>query len=1631
MKKKFFFLFVALSVSLLVKADPVTVSVPAAGTLKTTLEGSYTLTDITELTVTGTIDARDFRTIRDDLSGLEKLDLSGTTVVEYIGDKGTGFNPLSGADTNKTYPANTVPEYSFYVSAIRSILGGEIAPEKKLKLQSIQLPSGITAIGNYALGKQLNLMLTTLDLSGYTQLESLGDYVFYQDSTLVSIILPSSITSIGNSAFQDCAVLASFTVPASTTILGSNLLSGCISISAIDFQAPSSLTAISSGFFAGMANLKKVVIPASIKTLPVNAFIYNTNAYFTGDSIGVDPANTVFSSVDGILYNKAQDTLLVCPAGLSAPSILSTVKDIGDAAFRYGALTRINIPASVQTIGTNAFSNSKIATLSFDDNSALETIKNQAFYRDTFLVAVNLPASLKTIGNEVFNGDLTLKTIALPAGITTIGNTVFAYSSLVSADFSALTNLSSWGTSTFQRCDSLVSVKLPPNYETIPGNTFNACISLRSIEIPASVKTIGASAFSSSKLETVTLPEGLETIGATAFSITPLKSVFIPKSVTTLTMGSGSPFNRIPGRITVDVENPNYSSIDGILYNKDTTVLIEAPTFLSGAFVVPKTVTTIETYAFQFDSLLTSIELPASLLETQPIKNYAFAGCTALERIIVKSQTPPTFTTNQYPFGSMSQTTCTLYVPKGTVDAYHAANRWKDFTSIKEAGLFYDLGYGYPSKISPNGKYLTGSLSTLWENKENGDNTLITIPLGEGTQDVNDDGVVTANFADNTYLVNSSPIISGGVYKDGTWYSLGLGRYGTTTGSTEAGSHVNAITADGWVFGMSNEKNNVAKVIPMVWKPDETGQYTDTLVYSFPEDNLPVVDRTQGTRFYDASADGAIACGWAVQASTFGGRQSIVWTSPTEYKIIAPETIGEAHDVSPSGKFVALTTARKAALYYVEKDSLVVFGPDETVASAVSDDGTVVGFRNTVAGGRKGFIWSDKLGYIELKDFIEKYMPEITLSEDFRFSNDESDFYMDVPMTISGDGLVIAGWRGAGVIRKTWVITLPAPLDLISRPFALTAYADPQTRNVVELNWSAPEEIGTHDLDFYGVYRNDLLIAQIESDQTSYTDNDAPSGYVSYSISAIYDYDANTSTFRESNKSEPVQVAIVDNYDLPFYDGFDNGNYGTNYWEVSPSAIAGGWTYARSYKSALGNSASFVTVGDKSTYSHTLATKPLDATGQTTVIASFVYEINAVAGLLVGIKDTVHFEVADIQGTEWTTVKSYVLSSVHAWETESLDITDLVKETVFKARFRAVSGANRNYMSFNVDEFAIAIAPSIAPSGVKAERKATSSDVEIVWQDPSGSYGLTYAQSPKRSTTLGNNGHPFIAVNKFDPADLTAYKDLYLTSISAYINAKGRSAIADTKLKLAVFAGDNRLVTQEIESFEGDAWNTFALNTPLQITADAALSFGIEVAEHDSLSFPMASDNIQGITGKSDAFSEDGGITWQTLADWNYPYSWLIIGNVRETAADSERAPDILGYEVYRNDEKINTGLTFRQTFVDTTLSGTEEAACYKVKTCAVFGGISGFSDEGCLSIIDAIALVPAENIAIYPNPAGEWIQVDGDFSTLTFFDLNGRKVLEAKESPVKIKSLNVGTYVVEITTANGSRVRSKVIVRK
>ena len=156
-------------------------------------------------------------------------------------------------------------------------------------------------------------------------------------------------------------------------------------------------------------------------------------------------------------------------------------------------------------------------------------------------------------------------------------------------------------------------VVIPSSYEGKPVTliedyAFEDCVNITEVIIPNSILSIDYDAFSGcSKLMRVVISSSVTSIGSNAFD----------RCVSLLS-------------IEVDPSNERYSSIDGVLFNKDMTHLVFCPNGKEGAYVVPDKVTMIEGYAFHHCEKLTSISLPSSLLV---IDSGAFARCAKLEKI--------------------------------------------------------------------------------------------------------------------------------------------------------------------------------------------------------------------------------------------------------------------------------------------------------------------------------------------------------------------------------------------------------------------------------------------------------------------------------------------------------------------------------------------------------------------------------------------------------------------------------------------------------------------------------------------------------------------------------------------------------------------------------------------------------------------------------------------------------------------------------------------------------------------------------------------------------------------------------------------------------------------------------------
>ena len=189
------------------------------------------------------------------------------------------------------------------------------------------------------------------------------------------------------------------------------------------------------------------------------------------------------------------------------------------------------------------------------------------------------------------------------------------------------------GDDAFYDCTGLTSVTIPSSVKRIEYDAFEGCTGLTSVTIPSSVTEIGDSAFAGcTGLKSVTIPNSVTEIGNIAFfGCTSLKSVTIPSSVTEIGIDA---FGGCTGlkSITVDKNNKNYTSVEGVLFNKNKTKILGYPNAKGSSYVIPSSVTEIGYSAFYGCTGLKSVTIPSSV---KKIGDSAFAGCTGLKSVTI------------------------------------------------------------------------------------------------------------------------------------------------------------------------------------------------------------------------------------------------------------------------------------------------------------------------------------------------------------------------------------------------------------------------------------------------------------------------------------------------------------------------------------------------------------------------------------------------------------------------------------------------------------------------------------------------------------------------------------------------------------------------------------------------------------------------------------------------------------------------------------------------------------------------------------------------------------------------------------------------------------------------------------
>ena len=358
----------------------------------------------------------------------------------------------------------------------------------------------------------------------------------------------------------------------------------------------------------------KIVIPSSVTSIGDGAF-YNCH---TLTRINI-PSNVTSIGI-GVFGG--------CDA-LKDITIPSSVTNIGDHAFGgCGGLKDLTIPSSVTNIGDSAFYDCKNLDLVINNTEWNVTVGRDAFQGCKSVTweipdkeSTGLQFEVSDTTAVVVKGDYSkLDSVFIPSKVK-IDGSVYTVTGIANNAFSNYKNLTyvnvskgvtNMGIATFSYCENLETVVLGEGIEKISSSLFNGCASLSDINIPASVTKIDGSAF-----------EGCAS----------LASIDIPANVTNIVEYAFYGCKNLAS-INVDDKNTTYASVDGVLYNKEKTILIQAPGKLQGNFTIASGVTNIASGAFASCEGLTGLEIPASVTS---ISEFAFENCIGLTNLTIPS----------------------------------------------------------------------------------------------------------------------------------------------------------------------------------------------------------------------------------------------------------------------------------------------------------------------------------------------------------------------------------------------------------------------------------------------------------------------------------------------------------------------------------------------------------------------------------------------------------------------------------------------------------------------------------------------------------------------------------------------------------------------------------------------------------------------------------------------------------------------------------------------------------------------------------------------------------------------------------------------------------------------------------
>ena len=538
-----------------------------------------------------------------------------------------GTLTISGTGTMKDYDYNNNPSP---------------ANQKKGSVKKVVIKDGVTSIGNFAFYNCTSLTsitipdsVTSIELAAFNNcnnltsitipdsVTSIGDSAFELCNKLSSITLSNNITSIGNWAFHGCH-LTSITIPDSVTSIGAMAFYSCSNLQTISLSCKSSLKKSDFGDKANLVSytnqhlLTKTAAKAATCSESGNKEYWtceHCGKYFLSDDSNpetakaVEQSETILPAIqhkNAELRNSSEPT--ETSPGYSGDLYCPDCDTVVEKGYTYWI--EDNLTWKLYEDGT----------LNISGTGAMKDYDNDPSpaCRNSNVKKVVIEDGVTSIGNKAFDSCSSLTSITIPNSVTNIGAAAFdSCGSLTSITIPG--SVTSIGTVAFYNCSGLTSVTIPDSVTNIGAAAFDSCGSLTSIVIPNSVTSIESYAFSAcSSLTSITIPDSVTSIGNNAFdSCSSLTSITIPDGVASI---ESYAFYNCSGLTSITIPD-SVTNIGAVAFDSCTSLT---------SITIPDSVTSIESYAFYNCSGLTSITIPDSVTN---IGAAAFDSCTSLKTI--------------------------------------------------------------------------------------------------------------------------------------------------------------------------------------------------------------------------------------------------------------------------------------------------------------------------------------------------------------------------------------------------------------------------------------------------------------------------------------------------------------------------------------------------------------------------------------------------------------------------------------------------------------------------------------------------------------------------------------------------------------------------------------------------------------------------------------------------------------------------------------------------------------------------------------------------------------------------------------------------------------------------------------